>query len=73
MILIDKNKNIHDICKENPEVIHIMKKLGFENISEPGMLNTVGRFMTIQTGAAMKKISMDLILEEFGKSGFIIE
>jgi hypothetical protein len=50
-----------------------MKKLGFESITEPGMLNTAGRFMTISKGAAMKKIPMDLIIEEFSKNGFKIE
>ena len=48
-----------EICKEHPEVIAIMKDLGFENITNPGMLNTAGRFMTIPKGAAMKQISME--------------
>jgi DUF438 domain-containing protein len=44
---IDFEKPVHDICREYPEVIEIMKELGFEKITNPTMLNTVGRYMTI--------------------------
>ncbi|MFA7573020.1 MAG: DUF1858 domain-containing protein [Lutispora sp.] len=39
---------------KNPDVIEIMKSLGFESITNPGMLNTAGRFMTISKGAAIQ-------------------
>jgi hypothetical protein len=49
-----------------------MKELGFENISNPAMLNTAGRFMTIPKGAAMKNISLDQAKEIFEKHGYNI-
>jgi hypothetical protein len=70
---IDFKKSIYEICNENPEVINIMKELGFENISNPAMLNTAGRFMTIPKGAAMKKINLDHIRENLISKGFHIE
>jgi hypothetical protein len=70
---IDLKKTVYDICKDNPEVLQIMKDLGFEQITNPGMLNTAGRFMTIPKGAAMKNFSMDKIKDAFESKGYIVK
>lgn len=70
---IDFSKSVHDICSEFPEMINILKELGFENITAPGMLNTAGRFMTIPKGAVMKRMEMGKIIEELTKRGFTIK
>lgn len=70
---IDLSRSIHDICGEYPEVMEIMRGLGFQDITKPGMLNTAGRFMTIQKGAAMKGVSLEKIRDEFAKNGFHIQ
>lgn len=67
---IDLSKSVYEICKDHPEVVEIMKELGFESIANPAMRNTAGRFMTIPKGAAMKNISLDKIKEVFGSKGF---
>lgn len=69
-IIIDLSKSVYEICKEHPEVVAIMKDLGFESIASPGMLNTAGRFMTIPKGAAMKHIPMEKIKTAFEEKGF---
>ncbi|SHI57717.1 DUF1858 domain-containing protein [Lutispora thermophila] len=69
---INITKSVYEICKDYPDVIEIMKNLGFESITNPGMINTAGRFMTIPKGASMKNISMDKIREEFAKNGYEI-
>ena len=71
--IIDLSKSIFDLSQENPEVIGIMKDLGFESIVNPAMLKTAGRFMTIPKGAAMKGISLEKIKEEFAKRGYDIK
>ncbi|MCG1011343.1 DUF1858 domain-containing protein [Tepidanaerobacter sp. GT38] len=68
--VIDLSKSVYEICKNYPEVVDIMKDLGFENITSPGMLNTAGRFMTIPKGAAMKHIPMEKIKEAFAAKGY---
>lgn len=68
--VIDLTKNVHDICKEYPEVIDILKEIGFENIAAPGMLNTAGRIMTISKGAAMKGIELGKLKEVLAQKGF---
>ena len=70
---VDLSKPVREVCQENPEVAEIMKELGFENITSPGMLNTVGRFMTISKGAAMKGINLEKIKDEFNKRGYQVK
>ena len=70
--ILNLNKSVFDLIKEYPEVADIMKDLGFEGITNPAMLNTAGRFMTIPKGAAMKNIGMFRIKEVFQAHGFDI-
>ncbi len=70
--VLDLSKSVYELIKENPEVADVMKNLGFDNITNPAMLNTVGRIMTIPKGAAMKKIDMGSIEKEFEAQGFEI-
>jgi hypothetical protein len=68
--VIDLSKSVFEICKEYPDVVVIMKDLGFDSITNPGMLQTAGRFMTIPKGAAMKGIPMEKIKEAFAAKGY---
>ncbi|NMA01652.1 MAG: DUF1858 domain-containing protein [Clostridia bacterium] len=70
---IDLSKSVYELCTEYPQIIDIMKELGFESITNPGMLNTAGRFMTIPKGAKMKNINMEQIKERFQREGFEIK
>jgi hypothetical protein len=69
---LDLKKTIYELCKDNAEIMEIMKELGFDAIASPGMLNTAGRFMTIPKGAAMKGIPMDKINEAFANRGYVV-
>ncbi len=71
--VIDMSKSVYEICSDFPEVIEMMKELGFDTIASPGMLNTAGRFMTIPKGAAMKSISLDKIIEVFREKGYEVK
>ncbi len=70
---VDLSKSVYEICKDRPEIVEIMRELGFENIANPGMLNTAGRFMTIPKGAAMKNIPMEKVKEFFISKGYEIK
>lgn len=71
--IINLSDSVFEICKKHPDAIEIMKELGFQDITTPGMLNTAGRFMTIPKGAAMKKIPLDKIKECFVNKGYQIK
>jgi hypothetical protein len=61
------------LCNEFPEIIPIMKELGFENITNPHMLKTAGRVMTLPNGCRIKGISIEKVIETFEKNGFTIK
>lgn len=69
---IDLRQPVQKLCAQYPELIDIMRRLGFTEITKPGMLATAGRFMTLPKGAAMRNIGMDTIRQELKNNGFEI-
>jgi len=69
---LDLNKPVQKLCAEYPELIDILRELGFSDITKPGMLATAGRFMTLPKGAAMKKIDMDIVKRTLEGRGYEI-
>ena len=47
---LDLSKSVYDLVQEYPEVIDIMKGLGFTEITNKVMLHSVGKIMTILKG-----------------------
>ncbi|MBT9155576.1 MAG: hypothetical protein DDT37_00543 [Firmicutes bacterium] len=47
-----------------------MVELGFRDITLPGMLQTVGRVMTLEKGSKVKEVPMSLIKEVLRERGF---
>ena len=70
---LDLSKSVYDLVTEYPEVVDIMKSLGFSEITNKVMLNSVGKIMTIPKGAKMKGVSMIDIVGAFMKAGFTLE
>jgi len=70
MVSINRNDKLYDIIVLYPEVKDIMVRLGFKDIVKPGMLQSVGKIMTIEKGARAKNISWDLVVNTFKEYGF---
>ena len=70
---LDLSKSVYDLVTEYPEVADIMKELGFSEITNKVILNSVGKIMTIPKGAKMKGVSMIDIVGAFMKAGFTLE
>ncbi len=67
--VLDLDASVYALCEKHPELPAILHEIGFSDITKPGMLHTVGRFMTLYKGASMKKIPMETIektLQEYG-------
>ncbi|MFN2747345.1 MULTISPECIES: DUF1858 domain-containing protein [unclassified Bacillus (in: firmicutes)] len=67
---IDLNESVYELCTQHPEIKTLMKAVGFEHITKPGMLETAGRIMTIPKGARMKQIDLTLVLDKLKAHGF---
>lgn len=69
---IDVRRPLYEVVQEYPEVVAIMATLGFKEINVPGMLQTAGRYMTIEKGAKLKKIPLEQVKDSFQAAGFQI-
>ncbi|MBU1142730.1 MAG: DUF1858 domain-containing protein [Firmicutes bacterium] len=70
---IQFNQSIQSLVSLYPETKDILFDLGFKDIVKPGMIQTVGRFMTLSKGAELKGISLDLIKKTFNQHGYDIK
>lgn len=70
MKIVDLKKSVYEICQEHPEAVAILAEVGFSEITKPGMLDTVGRVMTIPKGARMRRINLDDVKEAFERHGY---
>lgn len=69
---IDLSKSVYELCNQYPELAQILSEIGFKDITKPGMLVSVGRFMTLPKGAIAKKIELDSIKHSLEEHGFEI-
>lgn len=70
--VVDFNQTISQLYDQDPEIINIMKEIGFKDIDKAGMMKTMGKVMTIPKGARIKKIDMQRVREVFKNKGYKI-
>ena len=68
--LIDLNRTVFELVQDYPELVEIMAKLGFTEITKKPVLNSVGKLMTIPKGAKMKNIPMMDVVTALMANGF---
>lgn len=69
---LDLTKSVFELSKEYPELPDQLAELGFKDITKPGMISTVGRFMTLPMGATAKKIDFDMVKKALKDKGYEI-
>ena len=70
---LDLSKTVFELTEQYPELIDIMAKLGFTEITKKPVLHSVGKIMTIPKGAKMKNISMMDVVSTLMANGFELE
>lgn len=68
--VIDFNLPIKKMAEKYPDFVQIMYDCGFTRIKIPGLLNTVGRVMTIPLGAQAMKLNLTKIKKAFEDKGY---
>ncbi len=71
--MIDLDKSVYEICTKFPAIKDLMAENGFKEITEPGRLQTMGRFMTIPKGCAHKGVDLEELKDVFRAHGFFIK
>ncbi|HFH9837661.1 TPA: DUF1858 domain-containing protein [Streptococcus suis] len=70
MNTIDLNLPVAEIINQHPEVKEILVELGFKPLSNPAMLNTVGKVTSLKTGSKMTKIPLERIQQVLECNGY---
>lgn len=68
--IIDFSVPIKKLAAEYPDFVQIMYDCGFTRIKIPGLLQTVGRVMTIRLGAQAMKLDLNKIKQAFEDKGY---
>lgn len=69
---LNMKSSVLDLCTQYPQLPGILRDIGFTDIVKPGMLQTVGRFMTIPKGAKLKKMDIQKVVAALEKAGFTV-
>lgn len=67
---IDFRKSVHELTKAYPEIIGILASLGFTEIRNKAVRNSIGKLMTIPKGARMKQIPLETVVKALRAGGF---
>ncbi|MFA5006559.1 MAG: DUF1858 domain-containing protein [Candidatus Izemoplasmatales bacterium] len=73
MKTIDLSQSVQSLVKNDPAVAEILAGLGFTEILKPGMLQTVGRIMTVKKGAALRGIDYQKVVAAFSERGYDVK
>lgn len=68
--IIDFSVPIKKLAEEYPDFVQIMYDAGFTRIKIQGLLQTVGRVMTIPLGAQAMKLDLEQIKKAFENKGY---
>lgn len=68
--IIDFSMPIKKMADKYPDFVQIMYDCGFTRIKIPGLLNTVGRVMTIPLGAQAMKLDLAKVKKAFEDKGY---
>ena len=69
---LDLKRTVFELTEEFPEVIDIMAGLGFAEIANGAIRQSMGRVTTIPMGAKMKRIPLEDIVRTFEEREFVV-
>ncbi|MEC9485700.1 MAG: DUF1858 domain-containing protein [Candidatus Izemoplasma sp.] len=69
---LSANETIHRLVKQDNNLKVILHDIGFEEIVKPGMISTVGRFMTINKGCTMRDLDIIEVKEKLKQHDYLL-
>ena len=70
---IDLNKSVYDLTEAYPELIEILKGLGFVGLANPELRKTHGRKTTLPQGCENHGININEVIKKLMEKGFSIK
>ncbi|MBF8969686.1 MULTISPECIES: DUF1858 domain-containing protein [unclassified Streptococcus] len=72
MNTIDLTIPVAEVLDKHPEVKDLLIELGFTPLSNPVMLNTVGKITSLKQGSKLAKIPLKSIQEQLEWNGYTV-
>ena len=73
MPTINLDTSVRDLVAQFPAIVEVMVAMGLDGVTDPKLLNTVGRFMTLRKGAKMKHIPIADLVQQLQAAGFEVQ
>lgn len=70
---IELNKNVYELTEAYPELINILKELGFFGVANSLVRKTLGRVTTIPQGCEKQGRDLAEVVKELEKQGFTVK
>lgn len=67
---IKLSQTVYELVTAYPEIVPILVSIGLDGVTNPALLNTAGRFMTLPKGAQMKQIPLSQIVATLTENDF---
>lgn len=65
--------SVYTTLQNHPEVKDLLIELGFMPLSQPQMVQTVGRITSLKKGSKIAKIPLDTIIRQLELNGYIVK
>ena len=65
--------SVYTTLQNHPEVKDLLIELGFTALSQPQMVQTVGRITSLKKGSKIAKIPLDTIIRQLELNGYIVK
>ncbi|MCX8126525.1 MAG: DUF1858 domain-containing protein [Dehalococcoidia bacterium] len=67
---LDLKKSVYELTETYPELIGVLKELGFLGVANPVTRNTVGRVTTIPKGCELQGKDLAEVIRKLEEAGF---
>ena len=70
---IDLNKSVYELTETYPELIEVLKELGFLGVVNPVVRKTIGRMTTIPQGCKKQGNVLNEVIKILEEKGFKVK
>ena len=70
---IDLDKSVFDLTEAYPELIPVLKEMGFAGITNPIARNTIGRATTLRKGSERQGKNIVEVVKTLRERGFTVK
>jgi len=67
---LDLNKSVFDLTEQYPELIDVLKEIGFAGLAFPAVRKTLGKKMTLPAGCEKQKIELAVVISQLEDLGY---